>query len=376
MHEKTVYYSRVSNCDRRKLDLERVRQYLAKNGFVEVEDPREAHNQVIMTCATTGANIAESEAAISKVEVMASPEATIIVGGCLPQRYTASDEKVTLHFNPIDGFEHLEALLGLEGRVADIPDSAILGDSPHILDLRIQDGCKGNCNYCAIRDVIGSARSKSVETILFEMHSGLRPSVEFIRLTGDDVGTYGLDCNSDLIALLDTLEPTAGVRPFIIDNLDPKYLVEMGAGFIAYAERGLLHHMKVPLQHFHRRVLEAMNRYSDTERITQSVMMMAGNGVHLQTHFVVGYPTETFTELRQAAKALVALPFGQIAFIPYQNHPGAPSFMLPQVSTEELKRRMDYLEASMTRHGSVTRPYLDPNTGIQEVKVLKPGYHK
>jgi len=377
MESRTFYTSQVSNCDRRKLDLEKIRKYLTENGFREVDHPDNAELAILMSCITTGANLTESLSLIDNLNCRISPDAKIAIGGCLPkshlQQYAG---RTVLHFNPKDNFLELEKLIGGSRRISEISDSVSFEDSPNILNVRIQSGCLGSCTYCSIKDSIGKSVSKSLNQIIQETREGLAPEIDFIRLTGDDVGAYGFLEGFSITDVMIKLNPLLEDKRFIIDNLDPKYLVKFFNSFKQLSEVGKIFHLKLPVQHFNHRILTYMNRYSDLERVESAINSLTEDGVNIYTHFIVGFPSETRDELLNAVERISNLPIGQIAFIPYQNNPTAPSFHFPnQISIDELRDRMEILESVLPKKGQVTIPYFDKNTRIKEVRLRKEFYN-
>ena len=61
----------------------------------------------------------------------------------------------------------------------------------HTFLIKIATGCLGHCAFCAVRRARGRLRSKPVEDILAEFHSGLSNGYNEFALIGTDTGSYG-----------------------------------------------------------------------------------------------------------------------------------------------------------------------------------------
>ncbi|MBN2141958.1 radical SAM protein [Candidatus Woesearchaeota archaeon] len=368
----TFYSEQVSNCDRRKLDMERIKRYLIKNGFNETSDLGSASHVFAVTCATTDANVADSVNLVHRLSSESAETAKVIVIGCLEKRHPKSlDDKVMLQVNPKEGLIPLQKALHLSGSPYDLPDLSL--PSRNLMNVRVQDGCLGSCTYCKIRSSIGSAKSRRLQSILGDIDQNMTDEIEFIRLTGDDVGTYGLDIQSSLSELLESVSAVAPGMQLLIDNLDPKYMVMNWATIHDFAKRSSVTHIKIPVQHLNERILSLMRRFSDVREISGKVALLGQYGVQLQTHFIVGFPTETRDELFTAVDKAVSLPFGQISFIPYSNHFGSLSHGWEQVPRKEVKYRLQHIKEKVDSAGLVEVPYVDLQ-GIEEIKLVKEGY--
>ncbi len=97
--------------------------------------------------------------------------------------------------------------------------------NPDFFTIRTGIGCLGHCTYCGIRKSKGKIKSKSFGTIIGEVKRAKEESFSVICLSGEDVGCWGYDINSNSVELLEKiLECCENIR-IVIEYFDPKWLV-------------------------------------------------------------------------------------------------------------------------------------------------------
>lgn len=89
--------------------------------------------------------------------------------------------------------------------------------NPIISTIEISRGCVGNCAFCIVRDIKGTVRSRSQESILSEVQTALEQGSREIWLTSQDNGAYGWDFSpriniSDLINSITCLRGNFFIR--------------------------------------------------------------------------------------------------------------------------------------------------------------------
>lgn len=368
MIKQSFYTAQISNCDRRRLDLDKIKKYLQNHQFHEIEEPEYAEYIIIMSCSTTDANTKDSVELIETLYKRSYKSSKIIIGGCLSKTEIPIElqDKIVLSFNPKEGFDPVQSIFNYADNLENIPD--VNNEDKNILSVRIQSGCRGMCTFCDIRNKIGRSVSRSEANILNDVKQSIHQDVNLVRLVGDDVGAYDNDLSQLILSINKLFD-----KKIIIDNLDPKYLVRYWDKLIPLVKDNTIFHIKLPVQHFNKRILKMMKRYDDIDIMTEYVAMLRSYNINLQSHFIVGFPTETEEELMAAAKKVVQL-FGQVAFIPYsKKEDSAAASFSGHISKEVIKSRMMLLKHEFMKDYNVTIPYVD-NDGIEEVKVVKEGY--
>jgi threonylcarbamoyladenosine tRNA methylthiotransferase MtaB len=368
------YVQQVSSCDRRYLDGQRIANYLKTHGAEETHDLQSADLIIALTCSTTHLNIADSVEMAEAAARQSAPRAKIILAGCLDKglELAVPDDKLLVRINPKDGLLPLQQALGYDDSPYAVRDCA--QTQSFVLNVRVQEGCRGKCAFCDIRQKIGSSRSRSLAEIREDVRFGLNDGVRYVRLVGDDVGTYGVDSGGTLADALRVVAEEAGERELMIDNLDPKYLIEQWDQMLQFVESGKLHHVKLPVQHFNKRLLALMRRATETERIGEIVRELHRFGVLVQSHFIYGFPTETIDDLLGAAAELMTYPFGQVKFIPYSNKERVAAARMPQISLTGMRERGRRLKELLDASGDVVEVEYVDERGLEELVWVREEY--
>ncbi len=371
----TKYYvQQVSSCDRRHLDGRRIANYLELHGAEETQDLESADVVIAITCSTTRLNITDSMDMIETMGRKSRPGVKMIVTGCLDTKLALDvpDEKVLLRINPKHGLLPLQEALGYADSPYELRD--FTQTQSYVLNVRVQDGCRGKCSFCDIRQKIGSSQSRALDEIREDVRGGLNEGIRYVRLVGDDVGTYGVDTKGRLADVVHAVIEEIGDRKVMIDNLDPKYLLEQWDDMRPIVESGKIHHVKLPVQHFNTRILALMRRCTDTQRIGEIVCELDRCAILVQSHFIYGFPTETLEELLSAAAALISFPFGQVKFIPYSNKERVAAFRMPQIPLDSMRERNRLLKDLLDASGDVVEVEYVDGLGLEELVWVKEQY--
>ncbi|MEF8879505.1 MAG: hypothetical protein V5A64_03830 [Candidatus Thermoplasmatota archaeon] len=92
-------------------------------------------------------------------------------------------------------------------------------------------GLYGNCSFCAVRKAIGQFHSKPYNVCLKEFKRGLKDGYKNFIILADDIGSYGVDINKNIIDLLDRITKIDGDYSIEIMGIHPKWIVKYIDGF-------------------------------------------------------------------------------------------------------------------------------------------------
>lgn len=377
---KTYYVERVSCCARRRMDMERIVAYLSANGLTRCDKPDKVDLIVAIMCVSTETNIQSSKELIHKLS-RDNATAKIVVSGCLIHTMVLSVVReipnVIAWFPPKKGLETLDLILQFPIKMSTVSDPASFDEAPETLIIRAQWGCQGKCTYCVARNSIGATVSKSIERCVEEVERRLTAEKTKIRIMGDDLGSYGVDLGTNLIALLTAIDRVRDGRKMVLDNIDVRYLVKFEKDILAMAERGVFLHIQSPMQHVVPRILESMGRYSGSDKVRHVVnQLVRVLGVHMETHFIVGFPTEEDDELRIGVSKLIdEFSFGRMGFYPYMDNEETVSYGFDKkVSRKDTISRMDAIYSIVSSIGRVETRAVPNGGGLYELRVMRPGY--
>ena len=163
--------------------------------------------------------------------------------------------------------------------------------------IRISRGCLGECSYCTIYRAIGRLKSKPLDVCLKEYKGLLSKGHRDFRIVAENLGAYGLDINSTFAELLEKLsevDKNLNIN-WHIEWLSPKWAIKYKACLLKGIKEGKIVSIICPIQSGSNRILNLMNRYGNSENIAATLLeyKKASSNLKLETHIIVGFPSET-----------------------------------------------------------------------------------
>ncbi|MEI8131210.1 MAG: radical SAM protein, partial [Leptolinea sp.] len=273
MKNKKTFYLESLGCAKNTVDSESMAALLVRDGYTAVEQPARADVLLVNTCGFIASARKESLDALKDLSANKKDGQILIAAGCLTQR---DRELVVREVPRLDGIlgtrrwmDILEVLSKIQqtpGRIAPIyhlPDVATIGtDEKEIIRaaaqgtsayLKIADGCRRPCAFCAIPLIKGSAVSRPIETILGEVAILQKNGIQEINLIAQDVTDYGSDLGMKdaLPHLLERIHETAPGIPWIrLLYAYPGAVSDRLIQQLSDAEV-VLPYLDIPLQHAH-----------------------------------------------------------------------------------------------------------------------------
>ncbi|MCA9886478.1 MAG: 30S ribosomal protein S12 methylthiotransferase RimO [Anaerolineae bacterium] len=208
--------------------------------------------------------------------------------------------------------------------------------------LKIADGCRRPCAFCAIPAIKGTAVSRPIESIVAEAVRLQELGVKELMLIAQDTTDYGYDLGmkEGLAHLLDAICEAAPEIPWIrIMYAYPGYVTERLMEAMA-KHKQVLPYLDIPLQHGNREVLKRMKRPAKIEWVYDTVGKLRTMIPELavRTTFIVGYPGETDEEFAGLVKFVKDLQFDRVGAFTYSYEVGTPSATLPNQVDDEVKQ--------------------------------------
>lgn len=393
-------YVEEAGCDRRQLDIEKIRRYLEANGYELVSDPAKADRILVSTCAFKEKEEKES---VSRLRSLRKYGGEILVYGCLPDiagdRYPEFDDLP--HVAPRD-IETIEAYFeATEVPFAEVENANVI--PPAALDvararrllaaravtwgesvravvgrgsrrlravlarperpyfLFVCRGCQGSCSYCAIRRAIGPVRSRPVEEIVTEFRRGLDEGYRTFRILGDDPGCYGDDISESLPRLMGALFDAGGsaggndtAPRFEIREIHPKNLLRDHEAMLDLDGFPMISRILCPAQSGSDRILRLMRREHSAEDLLSALeaIRRRSPGLTLDTQVIVGFPTETEADFGETLEFLRVGGFDSAVVFPYHDKLGTVSSTLPgKVPDDVIRRRVREALVRLRRAG-------------------------
>lgn len=356
------YYLLSLGCSKNTVDSESIAQVLHNNGMKGVENPNKAEVLIVNTCGFIDTAKQESINALRELVENRRDGQMVIAAGCLSQRYGANLVQEVPGLDGVIGTRRWMDIFDLVTRLRDrkhpeplyhLPTDAktvgldergvlrtsVQGASAYI---KIADGCRRPCAFCAIPKIKGTAVSRPIESIVREAVHLQNKGVKEVLLIAQDTTDYGYDLGlkDGLAHLLEAITDAAPEIPWIrVMYAYPGYVTPRLMETMA-TRKQILPYLDMPLQHGHRDTLLRMKRPAKIEWVYETVGKLRETIPQLavRTTFIVGYPGETDTEFEGLMQFVRDLQFDRVGAFKYSYEIGTPSATLPNQVPDDVKQ--------------------------------------
>jgi ribosomal protein S12 methylthiotransferase len=360
MKSKTFHMVSLG-CAKNTVDSDSMSQLLLESGYRLTANPAKANVLIVNTCGFIGPAKQESLATLTELASRKRRGQVLIAAGCLTQRYGA---QVARQVPGIDGILGTRRWMD----IVDVVESLRNGRHPEPLYhlpqvdtvgtddqgalrasvqgasayIKIADGCRRPCAFCAIPLIKGTAVSRPMESILEEARQLQDMGIREIILIAQDSTDYGHDLGmkeglSDLLEGLVKAAP--GVDWLRVMYAYPGYVTDRLIEVMATHPQ-ILPYLDIPLQHAHPMTLRRMRRPANIEWVHRTLdkMRSAMPELALRTTFIVGYPGETDEEFQALLDFVQQVRFDKVGAFQFSFEPGTSSEPLGDPLPPEVKQ--------------------------------------
>src|SRR5437588_8135587 len=210
-------------CPKNLVDAEIMLGQLREQSEVAITNNLEDADVVIVnTCGFIDAAKQESIDTILEIaERKGKGVERLIVSGCMVQKYRADLQQAIPEIDAFVGLDHLEAISRAVS--GDDVDAApvkrkmsvrLYEDLPRVITtgtahsyIKVSEGCSNPCTFCAIPQMRGKFRSRTIESLLREAQQLQLAGVKELNLVAQDTTRYGEDIGvaHGLTRLVETL---------------------------------------------------------------------------------------------------------------------------------------------------------------------------
>lgn len=362
-------------CAKNTVDSQSMAQLLTQSGYRLTERPERAGILIVNTCGFIGPAKQESLDVLNELAAAKRRGQLLIAAGCLTQRYGVEVARQVPGLDGILGTRRWMDIVDVVQRlraekhpkpIYHLPDAPTVGTDEHGAQraarlgasayLKIADGCRRPCAFCAIPLIKGAAVSRPVEAILAEARRLQEQGVRELNLIAQDTTDYGHDLGikDGLAVLLEGLAQAAPAIDWIrILYAYPGYVTDRLIDVMA-SHPQIVPYLDMPLQHAHPETLKRMRRPANIDWVYRTLekMRAALPDLALRTTFIVGYPSETDAEFQTLMDFIEEIRFDRVGAFQFSFEPGTASEALGDPIPAEVKQAR--YETLMERQASIS----------------------
>ena len=358
---KKQFYMLSLGCSKNTVDSESMGSLLLQAGFRGVVDADDASVLIVNTCGFIESARQESIAALRELAEEKGPNQLLIAAGCMAQRY---GDEVVEWVPGIDGVigtrrwmdivpfirrlrrrKHPQPLYHLPDEAQTVGQdergvlrASLQGRSAY---LKIADGCRRPCAFCAIPQIKGTLVSRPPQTIIAEAVRLQEAGIQELIIISQDSTDYGHDLGikNGLSRLLTQIAQEAPDIPWIrIMYAYPGYVTDELIETMATTPQ-IVNYLDIPLQHGHRDTLKRMRRPANIEWVYGTIdkLRTAIPDIAIRTTFIVGYPGETDEEFNALRQMVSDLRFDRVGAFTYSYEASTPSASVSWQVPEDVK---------------------------------------
>jgi ribosomal protein S12 methylthiotransferase len=355
-------------CAKNQVDSDKLEARLSESGYAFADSPETADVVMVNTCAFIEAARRESIDTILEHADRKRADASLVVLGCMAQRYQAELAESLPEADAVLGMERygeliadLDRLTGWAPLRLRVSPMDILYEvrrptpSTPYAYVKVAEGCDKTCSFCAIPQFRGKQRSRPPVGIREEITGLAAAGVGEIVLVAQDLAAYGrdIDAPGGIVDLLRFVSDVDGLRALRLLYLYPREITpalieEMTSNPVVTP------YFDLSLQHASGRLLRAMRRPGDGARhldLIQQIRLAAPDAA-FRSSFIVGFPGETESDVDLLEQFLVDAELDWGGFFPYSAEEGTPAADMPDqvdgVDAAERTRRLQEVQEEIT----------------------------
>lgn len=346
-------------CPKNLVDSENILGALQYQGFTITPEPQDAAIIIVNTCGFIREAKEESINTLLQLGRYKKQGTCrwLVMTGCLSERYRRELERVLPEVDAFFGAQEAASLVAFcRSKVPALSPEPlpVNGEGVRLRSsgapyayLKIAEGCRNHCSYCAIPAIRGSYRSRPLSSLLKEAQTLAVQGVRELILVAQDTTAYGHDLGmerglKELIEGLETIPqlkwirllycyPT-GIEPWLVDWWQKS--------------NKLCPYLDMPLQHIRDHILERMNRRGSSAYISRLIkdLRQALPALALRTSLIVGFPGETEEDFNRLKDFVEGTGFDHLGVFTYSREEDTPAYdFSPQVSAQVKKARRQKL---------------------------------
>lgn len=383
-------------CSKNLCDTEIMLKHLLDAGYEITPEETDADVVVINTCAFIESAKKESIDNIIDIGWLKKHHKLkgIIVTGCLAERYRDEVLKELPEVDALIGVggihkivEAVDSVISEAGKkdkhkytCFDDKESSVIGGErllttgDHMAYLKIAEGCNNRCTYCAIPQIRGKMRSRTMKDIIEEATSLDAIGIKELNLIAQDTSAYGIDLYGkyELPELIRGICDATNIPWIRLLYCYPDKITDELVAEIRDNPR-VVKYIDIPIQHISDRVLKSMNRHGDSAMIRESIAKLRREvpGIVLRSTAIVGFPGETEEDFEELCAFVKETKFERFGAFTYSREEDTPAYDFDNQIDEQVKQ--DRYDILMQTQLDVSEKFNETRIGTT-VRVMCEGY--
>ncbi len=385
---KTKYKDDIVNivtlgCSKNLVDSEYLMKQLDAGSLKVIHDanPADARTVIINTCGFI--KDAKEESINTILQYIKAKENGLLdkvfVMGCLSERYKKDLQieipDVDRYFGSNDIRKIVESL-GVDYK-QNLVGERLTTTPSHYAYLKISEGCDRNCSFCAIPQMRGKHRSKTMEQLVYEARLLVEKGVKELMLIAQDLTYYGVDIYRkqrlpDLLRALSDIEGLEWIRlHYAYPAGFPREVIR-----VMKERENICNYLDIPFQHISNNVLKKMRRGNTSQHTYELIDYFRREipNLTLRTTLLAGHPGEGEEEYEELKQFVKTVKFDRLGVFTYseeddtfsaRNFKDAIPESLKEARATEIMELQQSISAELNRKktGNILKVLIDRKEG-------------
>ncbi len=336
-------------CSASFADSEMISGLIVNGGHTLAKNSSESDLNLVVTCSVKDATANKMIYRIKKLKTK-----PLVVAGCLPKAEQATVEK----------FSENASLLGPNslGKTLQVIESTLDGKrlvaledtdlskvglpkvrlNPTVGIVEIASGCMSECTFCQTKLSKGELNSFRIGDIVRQVNKEIEDGCKEVWLSSTDNGCYGLEIDTDLPTLINSVSEIPKDFKIRIGMMNPMYMPRICDGLLkSFENNKVFRFLHVPVQSGSDKVLNDMKRGHTAKTFRNAVKRFRSKfpNFTISTDVIVGFPSETEADFDQTIELLEETRPDIVNLSKYSQRPGTEAATWKQIDVLEVKRR-------------------------------------
>jgi len=339
-------------CPKALVDSERILTQLRAEGYRIASGYESADVVIVNTCGFLDSAKAESLAAIGEA---VEENGRVIVTGCMgieAERIKQAHPAVLA----VTGPHQYEAVVSAvhdavppahDPKFDLVPPQGLRLTPRHYAYLKISEGCNNRCSFCIIPALRGDLASRPAASVLYEAERLVNTGVKELLVISQDTSAYGVDVKYAAskyrgrevrARFVDLVRELGSFGVWV--RLHYVYPYPHVDDVIALMADGkVLPYLDIPFQHASPKVLKAMRRPANQEKVLDRIASWRRTcpDLAIRSTFIVGFPGETEEDFEFLLSWLAEARLERVGCFKYEAVAGAKANDIDPHVPEEIK---------------------------------------